>query len=134
MEHFGQDILALILNYRKEMNMSIPSNAQEELGLAGLDTKQVSLALFKQGMSPAEIANKRNLATSTIESHLAHWVNLGKLDVFELIDKNKYNRISKCLTGADIESISRVKEMLGEEFSYGEIRLVMANEKRQAVL
>src|SRR5690606_30860632 len=93
MEQFGQDILALVLEFRREKGMDIPLNAKQEVELAGLDTKEVSLALFKQGLKPPEIAIKRNLAVSTIEGHLAHFVNRGKLDIFELIDRKKYDTI-----------------------------------------
>ncbi len=133
MEHFGQDILSLILNYRREKKMEVPSNFRQELELAGLDTKEISLALFRQGLRPQEISKKRKLAITTIENHLAHWVNAGKLDVFELLDKDKYSKIVKSLNSGEFESLTEIKEKLGDEVSFGEIRLVIANEKRQTV-
>ncbi len=132
MEQFGQEILALILTYRHEKGMEIPSNAQQEVQLAGLDTKEMSLVFFKQGLKPDEIAKKRNLAFSTIESHLSHFVANGKLNVFELIDTNKYNTIAQFLMGKDDSlTITQIKNNFGDEVSYGEIRLVMADLKRQ---
>ncbi|HDR51290.1 MAG TPA: helicase, partial [Mariniphaga anaerophila] len=128
MEQFGQDILALVLEFRREKGMDIPLNAKQEVELAGLDTKEVSLTLFKQGLKPLEIAKKRNLAVSTIEGHLAHFVNRGELDIFELIDRKKYDAIAKCLREkTETETTSDIKNKLGDGYSYGEIRLVMAN-------
>lgn len=128
MEQFGQDILALVLEFRREKGMDIPLNAKQEVELAGLDTKEVSLALFKQGLKPPEIAIKRNLAVSTIEGHLAHFVNRGKLDIFELIDRKKYDTIVQLLREkTETETTSDIKNKLGDGFSYGEIRLVMAD-------
>jgi energy-coupling factor transporter ATP-binding protein EcfA2 len=128
MEQFGQDILSLVLGFRKEKDMDIPLNAKQEVELAGLDTKEVSLVLFKQGLKLPEIAQKRNFAVSTIESHLAHFVSRGELDVFELMDRQKYNTISKCLREkTETETTGDVKNKLGDGFSYGEIRLVMAD-------
>lgn len=128
MEHFGQDILALVLDFRREKGMDIPHNAKQEVELAGLDTKEISLTLFKQGLKPMEIAKKRKLAVSTIESHLAHFVNRGKLDIFDLIDPQKYDTIAKCIREkTETETTSDIKNKLGNEYSYGEIRLVMAN-------
>jgi uncharacterized protein YpbB len=128
MEQFGQDILALVLEFRRGKGMDIPLNAKQEVELAGLDTKEVSLTLFKQGLKPPEIAKKRTLAVSTIEGHLAHFVNRGKLDIFDLIDRKKYDTIAKCLCEkAETETTSDVKNKLGDGFSYGEIRLVMAD-------
>ncbi len=128
MEQSGQDILALVLEFRREKGMDIPLNANQEVELAGLDTKEVSLALFKQGFKPLEIAKKRSLAVSTIESHLAHFVTKGKLDVFELIDLKKYDAIAKCLRQkTETETTTDVKNKLGADYSYGEIKLVMAD-------
>ena len=133
MEHFGQGLLSVLLDYRHEKGMDIPLNAREELELAGLDTKEISLALFRKGLQPAEIAAKRNFAVSTVETHLLHWVNLGKIDVFDLIDKNKYDRIANSLNSFEFDSLTQLKGMLGDDVSFGEIRLVLANEKRQPV-
>jgi energy-coupling factor transporter ATP-binding protein EcfA2 len=133
MEHFGQDLLSLILNYRSEKGLDIPENARFEVELAGLDTKEISLALFKKGLKPTEIALKRGMAASTIENHLAHFVNIGKLDVFELIDRQKYNAIAQYLITAETETITEVKNKMGDAYSYGEIRLVMADRNRERV-
>ena len=128
MEQFGQEILALILEYRSKKNMDIPLNANEEVALAGLNTKEQSLRLFQNGLTVADVAKKRNLADSTIEGHLAHFVQNGELDIFDLIDRQKYDTIAKSIRGkSEEETTSDIKNKLGDGFSYGEIRLVMAD-------
>ncbi len=128
MEYFGQDILSLILNYRNEKDMQMPLNAREEVAFAGMDTKQVSLALFKEGLPPNEIASRRKLAVSTIETHLTHAVKKGKLNVFDLIDKKKYDAIARQFKEkTPTETLSDMKNRLGDDFSFGEIRLVRAD-------
>ena len=132
MEMFGQDILALILQYRQGKGMDIPLNAREEVKIAGLDTKEVSLVFFNQGLNLTEIAKKRRMAVSTIEGHLAHFVARGNLDVFRLIDRTKYDAIAKCLKEqSETETTSDIKNRLGDAYSYGEIRLVMADMGRR---
>lgn len=128
MEQFGQEILALILEYRNKKGMDIPLNANEEVALAGLNTKEQSLKLFQNGLSVVEVAKKRNLAPSTIEGHLAHFVQKGELDIFELIPPEKYETIkTKLEQNPDRETTSEIKNKLGDDFSYGEIRLVIAD-------
>jgi len=128
MEQFGQEILALILEYRSKKNMDIPLNANEEVALAGLGTKEQSLKLFQNGLSVVEVAKKRNLAPSTIEGHLAYFIQKGELDIFELIPPEKYETIkTKLEQNPDRETTSEIKNKLGDDFSYGEIRLVIAD-------
>lgn len=128
MEQFGQEILALILEYRSKKGMDIPMNAKEEVALAGLGTKEQSLKLFQNGLSVVEVAKKRSLAPSTIEGHLAHFVQKGELDVLEVIPPEKYEAIKTTLEqNPDRETTSEIKNKLGDDFSYGEIRMVMAD-------
>ncbi|MGM0620938.1 MAG: helix-turn-helix domain-containing protein [Bacteroidota bacterium] len=128
MEQFGQEILALILEYRSKKNMDIPLNANEEVALAGLGTKEQSLKLFQNRLSIVEVAKKRNLAPSTIEGHLAHFVQKGELDIHEVIPPEKYEKIKTELEKTpDRETTSEIKNKLGDDFSYGEIRLVIAD-------
>ncbi|MFW5823024.1 MAG: helix-turn-helix domain-containing protein [Tangfeifania sp.] len=128
MEQFGQEILALILEYRSKKGMDIPLNANEEVALAGLSTKEQSLKLFQNGLSVVEVAKKRNLAPSTIEGHLAHFVQKGELDIFRVVPHEKYEIIKTELGQNPGEvTTSDIKNKLGDDFSYGEIRMVMAD-------
>ncbi len=132
MELFGQDILALTIGFRHEKGMDIPPNAKEEIEIAGLNTREISLMYFRQGLSPEEIAKKRNFAVSTIESHLSYFVGKGELNIFELISKSKFDVISHYLRKKkEDESFSEIKNRLGNNYSYGEIKLVMAHMDKQ---
>jgi ribonuclease D len=123
---FGQDILALVFDYRKDKGMEIPSNARTEVEMASLDTKEISLTLFKQGLKPIDIAKKRKLEASTILGHLAHFVTLGELNIFEVVDPEKYNIIMKQLVAKrPEETFGEIKQKLGQDYSYAEIKLVM---------
>ena len=128
MEQFGQEIIAMILDYRLKRGMELPPNPHEEVAIAGLDTKEASLTFFKNGLKINEIAQKRKLAVSTIEKHLTHFIAKGKLDIFEVIDRNKYDIIAKyLLENSKKETITVIKNQLGNNYSYGEIRFVMAH-------
>ena len=108
--------------------MDIPLNAEEEVTFAGLDSKEISLALFRQGLQLPEIARKRNFAVATIEGHLSHFVEKGTLDVFELIDQKKYDVLAQCIKEkADAETLTDLKNKLGDGYSFGEMKIVMAH-------
>ncbi len=128
MEMFGSDLLAIIMEYRQKQGMDIPLNARQEVEMAGLNTKEVSLALFKQGLAIPEIAIHRNLAEGTIESHLALYVGKGQIDILSLVSKNSYDQIVRCFNESKGNSnINDMKRKLGADISYGEIRLVLAD-------
>lgn len=128
LQQFGEDVLSLIMNYRRENNMEIPPNANEEIALAGLSSNEISLELFKRERSIEKVAKIRQLATSTIESHLAHFVGKGELELNEVIDPQKLEQITRFLKeNPTVQNISEIKERLGNEVSYGEIRLVLAD-------
>ncbi|GAF01873.1 helix-turn-helix domain-containing protein [Saccharicrinis fermentans] len=90
------------------------------------DTKQISYQLYKDGQSIKEIAKKRSLTESTIEGHLAHFVQLGELNVLDFIGQGKLAMIEKTIHKLDTFALTPLKKELGKEFSYGELRLAVA--------
>ena len=106
----------------KENNASLP---------AGSVTRQLTLAMFKQGLSIDEIAQNRNLSRGTILTHLAELLESGEaLDMERLIRPERYDTIANALKEVGGELLKPVKEFLGDEYSYDEIRLVRAAENR----
>lgn len=91
-----------------------------------VDTKEQSLNLFNEGKSIEEIATLRGYTVSTIEGHLAHYVSRNELDVLDLITKEKYNKICDTIREEGKFELKHLKEKLGENYSYGEIRLGLA--------
>eukprot|EP01136_Pigoraptor_vietnamica_P030513 Opistho-1_new@89870 len=53
------------------------------------NTQRISFDLFKDGYDIADIAQKRNLSTNTIETHLLPFVTSGELNATKLVDKTK---------------------------------------------
>lgn len=89
-------------------------------------TRAVSFELFKQGKTIAEIAAVRSLSASTIESHLAFYVQEGKLNIADLVSAEKISRITEAVRQHGQFPIFPLKEVLGESVSYGEIRAVIS--------
>jgi ATP-dependent DNA helicase RecQ len=88
------------------------------------DTKLQSYELFKRGQSIKEICALRELRPSTIEEHLAFYLQKGKLTIEELVPENKRKLIMAALAKHQGIALSPIKEMLGDSVSYGEIRWV----------
>ncbi len=91
-----------------------------------VNTKEVSYTLYKQGLTIGSIATERRMATTTIEGHLAHYVSLGLLNVSDFVEKEKLENIITVSKTLDTVLLGTIKQSLGDEYSYTEIRFAMA--------
>src|SRR5258708_34044298 len=53
------------------------------------ETRRISLQQFREGKRPAEIAQERGLALTTIEAHLVSFISSGELEAKDLEPENK---------------------------------------------
>jgi uncharacterized protein YpbB len=91
-----------------------------------VDTKRISYDLFRSGKTIEEIAAERNMAFMTIEGHLAHYAGLGLIDVKQFVSEEKINHIITVAKALDTTLFGAIKQSLGEEYSYTEIKFAMA--------
>jgi len=75
----------------------------------------------------AEIAKERGLSVGTIETHLAYYVSTQQLDVAKLVKANKIKNISNAVESQKTKSMATIREFLGKDYSFGEIKLVLAS-------
>ena len=90
------------------------------------DTNAVTLALYQAGKSIEEIAHERALATTTIENHLSPFIQSGELNVLDFVSQEKLSVIADAAESYGADRLGPLKEVLGENYSYGEIRAVVA--------
>ncbi|MDR2962887.1 MAG: helix-turn-helix domain-containing protein [Bacteroidales bacterium] len=126
-QQFGEEITEIIRLYCEEQNITptlfsekqrAPKKTKDE------DTKLRSLELFKQGKTIEEIATARGFAISTIEGHVAHYVQTGELSIHELVPEEKVNTITEYFTETQDPSLGAARDVLGENYSYFELRVV----------
>ncbi len=111
---------------------AVETTSKENTPSAGSVTRQLTLALFQQGLSIDEIAQRRNMSRGTILTHLAELLESGEpLDMERLIRPERYDVIADALREVGGELLKPVKEFLGDEYAYDEIRLVRAAENRK---
>ena len=91
-----------------------------------IDTKKVTFDLYKAGKSIEEIAAERKMVQMTIEGHLAHYAGLGMIDVKLFVEEEKMNNIITVSKKLDTTLFGPIKQSLGDEYSYSEIRFAMA--------
>ena len=96
-----------------------------------VDTKAESFKLYKEGKSIPDISKERNLTAQTIEGHLAYFVEIGEIQISELVSREKIVLIEPALKNFQGGNITHIKEKLGSNVSFSEIKLVLASHEFQ---
>ena len=96
------------------------------------NTVNETLILYQQGMNVEEIANERALKNSTIYTHLSEAIEVGLLNVKEVLDINEqeYEEIVFAFESLEDEekgSLKQVYKALEETYDYGVLRCVQAS-------
>jgi ATP-dependent DNA helicase RecQ len=132
---YGREFLAAVKSYctKKSLSSKIKAKKQKKEGKTRpkkngrtSDTKRESLELFKSGLSIADIAKERGYSPMTIESHLTAFVETGEIDVSDFVTREKLVVIQDAVEKYSAERLAPLKELLGEDFSYTEIKAVIA--------
>jgi ATP-dependent DNA helicase RecQ len=137
---YGETFIAEISAFCQERE--IPLNAgstpvpattmKREEATAASFTQLQTLDLYQQGLKPAAIAEQRNLRLGTINSHLVELLELGyEIGLDNLVSADRQNAILQAIATVGPDSLSLLREHLGEVYGYDEIRLVRAAWRRQ---
>ncbi|WP_295770812.1 DNA helicase RecQ [uncultured Mucilaginibacter sp.] len=137
---YGDAFLQATLSYCHRYNLKSKIDERQSKRLAKTKptrpsapgaTQRESLNLFRAGNTTTEIAAQRQLGISTIESHLCTFVQNGELDVYELVSPQKMPAIKDVIESYGAEKLSPLKEILGDGYTYGEIKAVISWMKRE---
>lgn len=126
--------MVIVLKADKDKAVKKERKSKKELKpkkekIAKPDTKSISYDLYQSGKTIEEIVVERNMAQSTIEGHLAHYVSLGKLPVLRFVPESKLKKMLDLLDKLEETSLGALKETLGEDYSYSEIKFALAAQK-----
>ena len=137
MERYGQELVAMVGAYRRQHQIegvTLPTgkpaaSPPRKPKAPRIDTRQISLELFEKGMTLAQVAEERGLVLATIEGHMAHWVESGKVAIDLLLPPEKRQTIEQELSRLQGKPFGQIKHALGADVSFGEIKLVQAHRK-----
>ncbi len=131
-EKYGQELVAMVREYREKHKITqvvLPKSAEikaKDKTPPSTNTKQTSLEMFNRGLTVSEIAGERGLANSTIEGHLAFFVGKGELDISRLLSLEKQKAIAEKFNEIGEDLLAEIKNSLGDRYSYGEIKIMLA--------
>jgi ATP-dependent DNA helicase RecQ len=119
---YGQQFLAEIEKYplHELLNNRLSATVNE------------TLLLYQDGLSVEQIATQRNTKVNTVYGHLADAIEVGLLDVRQVLalEDGEYQEIVLTIESLEDESKGRIKpiyEALDEEYDYGVIKCVQAS-------
>ena len=143
LKRYGDEFLATICEHARENNLSDLYEASgsrdagftQESRSSGRDsTYEKTRHLLEQGHSIVETARRRGLSANTIIAHIEMLVRRGeRLNLRPYLpEPNRLNRIQKAFGSVGDSRLNPVKELLGENYTYEEIRLARAFVWQQA--
>ena len=120
---YGDIFISTIREFTEQHKLPTPLPSQSQM---------ITLQLHQQGLSVAEIASKRSLALRTIHNHLSELMEMNQpVALNKLVTADKQKVIIKALEKIGDEVLKPIKENLGEDYSYEEIRLVRGGWRSQ---
>ncbi len=130
---YGQTFLDVVIAYcqlnnvESKMQLKAPKIFKRANLESDTATKRLTLRLFKQGNTVAQIAEARKLAPSTIEGHIAFYIRLGKIPLDSVLAHDKIKEIEKAIDRVGDRALTPLKLELGDNYSFSEIRYVIAH-------
>lgn len=122
-KNFGADIINIVLESQGFKKCDFDDDeSKKEINLSSSVTK--TLEFLDEDYSIDEIAKERGLSRSTIEGHVLEIVKNGFYDVDDFVSKEHSEIIREYFEETKDLSTSAAREVLGDEFSYFELRLI----------
>ncbi|MBO4430574.1 MAG: helix-turn-helix domain-containing protein [Bacteroidaceae bacterium] len=112
----------------KEVKVRKKKVKEEKPKKEKVDTKGLTFKMFREGKTIKEIAAERSLTVGTVENHLAQFVKTGELEVGEVVSTQHQKIIRGIIKSFNkAYSLSDVKNLLPGDYTYAEIKLVIAD-------
>ncbi|WP_159731113.1 helix-turn-helix domain-containing protein [Sphingobacterium sp. 18053] len=121
-EDFQTAMLDVAASVKTKEKDELAAQSADEEGPKKLDTKDISLEMFKDGMSIPDIAVKRGMVAGTIYGHLINFVGT-EVEATELIEQEKLDRILGVIRANPDKSSSELKMLLGADIDYPDIKI-----------
>lgn len=124
-KNFGTDIINIVLEAQGFTHKDFDDDdSLREMNLSR--SEMLTLSLIDENRSIDDIVKERSLARSTIENHVLKIIENGFYDAEEFISKEHIDVIKEYFEETKDNSLSSARDVLGDEFSYFELKLVQS--------
>lgn len=117
-----EQVMQCVSEMHQPVKVEIPKEALISKKVVKGSTQRISLELYREGKRLEEIATARNLTIGTIEGHLITFISSGEVDIHFLIAPEKLTTVMTLMQLQPNIRSAEIREKLGPEFSYNEIR------------
>lgn len=118
---YGVEIIKIVA---QETGSELPPDIEKQAAKLVTDTYEQTRQLIEEGFSMEEIAVERHLTESTIANHIARFIEQGLYTADRFVDKDTYRIVSDYISEHKGQHLSDIKIGLGDDFSYGVIRII----------
>ncbi len=133
LNEFADDFLTVIRDHAEPLGLAERPRTRRRTGRDRATRRQGStyrqtLDLLLSGLSISEVSQRRQLTEATIMSHLERLIASGETLSLEreLPPQERLTRIEQAFADTESWNLAPVRDLLGDDFSYQELRLVRA--------
>ena len=114
----------------QEKTKKSPKKKEKKPKIPKLNTFEITKSMIDEGFTPEEIAQERGLHVTTIYGHIARFIEQDEYDACQFVSEEHYDTIRDYFDSTEDPSLMAAKDVLGDEYNFGEIKIVLAELKR----
>jgi DNA polymerase III delta prime subunit len=138
---YKQDILERIKSTLRQAQGDLLVEVEEELPQLAIKKKdkkqdkektkkstyEITLELFREGKNISAIASERVMSEGTIYSHFTRLIQSGEIEISEVMEKEKLKALENIFEDYHEQSLTPLKEQVGDAFTWEELKLYRAS-------
>ena len=150
---FGAEILDIVLRFLGQQGINLeelqkieeprpeeksPTRSLEEVDeemteQPKISTYEITKNMVEEGLNPEQIAKERGLKISTIYGHLARFIEQDLYDASRFVSEEHYDTIRDYFESTGDPSLGAAKDVLGDDYDFGEIKMVLAELRQEGM-
>jgi uncharacterized protein YpbB len=124
---FRQKASTTLISNAEEIEFRV-NRTQKKLNLeTKKSTYDLTLELLHSGNTLEEIARSRQLSQGTINSHFVQLLKAEKIELADIMEQHRINELQELLENRELSSLSKIKDELGDQISWDELKLYQAS-------
>ena len=125
----GSEIVEIVREYSLSRNLPIPVDPPQRRPSGRKNTRHITYEQFLKGRNIRQIATSQDLASSTIQSHLAHYVGTGLLSIHRFVEERKIRLILMYMKQNPVKDLKQVRRDLRNRVSFADLKFVIEHIK-----